>query len=83
MTTEEAVLAALSEQFGDLCDGVTRETNLRSQFDMDSLDCVEVVMWVEDEFTWTLPDDAALEQVETIGDLIDWIEKHKQEVSEP
>ncbi len=42
----------------------------------DSLDIVELVMAFEEEFDIEIPDDAA-ETIQTVGDAISYIEKHK------
>ena len=42
----------------------------------DSLDAIELIMEFEKEFQMTIPDSVA-ERLRTVGDAIDYIEKHK------
>jgi len=50
-------------------------TSLTDELDIDSLDLVDLVMTVEDEFSIELPDEA-LEGMKTIGDLVKYIEEN-------
>lgn len=51
---------------------ITSETNFRDDLDMDSLNAVELVMAIEDEFNIEISDDTA-ENFSTVGDLVDYI----------
>ena len=53
----------------------TINTTLTDELDIDSLDLVDLVMTVEDEFSIELPDEA-LEAMKTIGDLVKYIEEN-------
>ena len=53
---------------------ITMTTSLTDELDIDSLDLVDLVMTVEDEFSIELPDEA-LEGMKTIGDLVKYIEE--------
>ena len=55
---------------------ITMNTSLTDELDIDSLDLVDLVMTVEDEFSIELPDEA-LEGMKTIGDLVKYIEENK------
>ena len=54
---------------------MTMTTSLTDELDIDSLDLVDLVMTVEDEFSIELPDEA-LEGMKTIGDLVKYIEEN-------
>jgi acyl carrier protein len=54
---------------------ITMSTSLNDDLDIDSLDLVDLVMTVEDEFSIELPDEA-LEGMKTIGDLVKYIEEN-------
>jgi len=52
-------------------------TSFVNDLGADSLDTVELVMELEDEFDIDIPDDAA-EKIQTVGQAIEFIEKAKQ-----
>ncbi|BEP27927.1 acyl carrier protein [Helicovermis profundi] len=53
-------------------DLITYETSIHSDLDADSLDAVEIVMNIEDEFDIEIPDEVA-EKFETIENIIDYL----------
>ena len=55
---------------------VTLEANLESDLGADSLDAVEVIMALEDEFGIEISDDAA-QAIKTVGDIVNHIESQK------
>lgn len=55
---------------------VTMDSNLVDDFDADSLDLVDLVMSVEDEFNIEVPEDA-VEKMKTVGDVVNFIEENK------
>lgn len=57
----------------DDSDSLTMETSLKDDLDADSLDAVEVIMALEEEFDIEIPDEEA-ENFKTIGDIVDYIE---------
>ena len=52
---------------------VTMEANLKDDLEADSLDAVEVIMALEEEFDIEIPDEEA-ENFKTIGDIVEYIE---------
>lgn len=54
---------------------VTDTANFRIDLDMDSLDIVELVMTVEEEFDITITDDEA-EKISNLSDCVALVEKH-------
>ncbi|WP_343344476.1 acyl carrier protein [Terrisporobacter petrolearius] len=54
-------------------DGLSMETSFKEDLDADSLDAVEVIMGLEEEFDIEIPDEDA-ENFKTIGDVVEYIE---------
>jgi len=52
------------------------ETSLLDDLDADSLDAVEIIMAIEDEFGIEIPDEMA-ESLKTIGEIVEYVEEHK------
>ena len=52
---------------------VTLEANLKEDLGADSIDAVEVIMSLEDEFGISISDDAA-QNIKTVQDLVNYIE---------
>jgi acyl carrier protein len=71
---QNRVFAIVHEQLGVELDDIELDSNLSSDLGADSLDEVELVMCIEDEFNVEIPDEAA-ESVNTVGDIITYIEK--------
>ena len=55
---------------------VTMDANLETDLGADSLDAVEVIMALEDEFDLEFSDDAAT-SIKTVGDIVKYIESTK------
>ena len=70
----ERVIDIVAEQLGVDKEKVTSETSFVNDLGADSLDTVELVMELEEEFDINIPDDAA-EKIQTVGQAIDFIEK--------
>lgn len=52
---------------------ITPETSMMKDLDADSLDAVEIMMELEDEFEIEIPDEDA-ESFKTIGDIVKYVE---------
>ncbi len=63
----------ISEELDIDVDKITKDSSLVEDFDADSLDVVDIVMSIEDEFGVEIPDDAA-EQFKTVGDVAKFVE---------
>ena len=72
-SVEERVVDIVAEQLGVNKDQITRETSFVNDLGADSLDQVELVMELEEEFDINIPDDAA-EKIQTVGQAIDHIQ---------
>ena len=53
---------------------ITNDTSLREDLQADSLDIVEIIMSIEEEFGIQVDDDDAL-AFKTVGDVVKYIEK--------
>jgi acyl carrier protein len=73
-TTEERVINLVCEHLGVNREQVTRMTSFIDDVGADSLDIVELVMELEEEFEITIPDDQA-EKIRTVGEAVDYIER--------
>lgn len=68
----ERVIEIVAEQLGVDKEKVKTETSFVGDLGADSLDTVELVMELEEEFNVNIPDDAA-EKIETVGQAIEFI----------
>ena len=64
----------VAEQLGIDAETITLETTF-NDLDADSLDVVEVIMALEDEFNIQIPDEAA-EKIKDIGAVVDYISEN-------
>ena len=71
----EKIKAILSGQFDVEEDSITPETNLADDLGADSLDVVDLLMSIEDEFEVEIPDED-VENIKTVGALVEYIESH-------
>ena len=70
---EQRVKDIIVEQLGVKPDQVTPEAKLIEDLGADSLDAVELVMALEEEFGIEVPDEQA-EKLQSVGDIIKYIE---------
>jgi acyl carrier protein len=73
-SVEERVYEIVAEQLGVDRDKIKRESAFVADLGADSLDNVELVMELEEEFDINIPDETA-EQIQTVGEAIDHIKK--------
>ena len=69
----EKVKAILAEQFDVEEDKITADTDLQEDLGADSLDVVDLLMSIEDEFEVEVPDEG-IENIKTVGSLVSYIE---------
>jgi len=72
MAIEQRIKKIIAEQLGVEDDDVVSEAKFVEDLGADSLDTVELVMALEEEFTIEIPDEAA-EKILTVGNAIDYI----------
>jgi acyl carrier protein len=71
---KDRVIEIVCEQMGQSKEKVSEETSFINDLGADSLDTVELVMELEDEFDLSIPDESA-EKIKTVGDAIKYIEE--------
>ena len=72
---KDRVIAIVSEQMNVAKEKVSLETSFINDLGADSLDTVELLMEMEDEFSVQIPEDEA-EKIQTVGDAVDYISRH-------
>jgi len=78
---EKKVKEIIIEQLGVSEDKVTPDAKFDDDLGADSLDRVELVMSLEEEFGLEIPDEEA-EKISTVGQAIKYIEEHSEKQSE-
>jgi len=71
----EKLKEIIAEQLEIDEDEIEMESSFQDDLDADSLDVVELIMAIEDEFDIEIPDEDA-EKIETVKDAVEYIEKH-------
>lgn len=75
--TEKKVKEILAKQLGIDAAKINENTNIATDLGADSLDLVEILMSLEEEFSVSIPDDA-IPNIKTVGDLVSFIDKAKK-----
>lgn len=76
-TVEERVKKIVAEQLGVKEGEVTNDASFVDDLGADSLDTVELVMALEDEFETEIPDEEA-EKITTVQLAIDYVKSHSK-----
>ena len=74
--TFETIRDIIVEQLNVEESMVTEDTNLMKDLEADSLDAVEIIMAIEEQFDIEIPDDEA-EKFQTVGDLVEDVDANK------
>lgn len=70
----DKIRSIIAEQLGLDDDSViTLETSIMKDLEADSLDAVEIIMEIEDEFDIEIPDEAA-ERFQSVSDIVKYVE---------
>ncbi len=72
----EKIREILCQQLDVEEDAVTMESSIMEDLNADSLDVVDLLMTMEDEFDIEVPDED-VEKMKTVGDLVKYVEAHK------
>ena len=71
----EEIKKLLADQLDADEDDMTMETDIAKDLGADSLDVVELLMSIEDEFDIEIPDEE-IENIKTIGELVEYIQNN-------
>ena len=74
MAVEDKIKSIIAEQLGVKVEEVTPQASFIDDLGADSLDTVELIMALEEEFSVEIPDEDA-EKMTTVGDAIRYIEE--------
>ena len=74
MSAEKKIIQIIAEQLGINEDEVIPDAALIDDMGADSLDIVELVMAMEEEFEMEIPDEDA-EKIVTVQDIVDYVNK--------
>ena len=74
-TNEERLIEIIANQLGVAADNVTPDASFMEDLGADSLDTVELVMALEEEFDLEIPDSDA-EKIQTVQDALDYLDEH-------
>ena len=80
MPQDERVKQIIIEQLGVEAGQVTEGAKFVEDLGADSLDTVELVMALEEEFSIEIPDEDA-EKITTVGDAVNYVQKHGAEAN--
>ncbi|MBQ1279012.1 MAG: acyl carrier protein [Acutalibacteraceae bacterium] len=72
----EKIRDLLAEQLDADAESITLDTNIADDLGADSLDVVELLMAIEDEFEVEIPDEE-IENLKTVGAVVDYIQDNK------
>ena len=78
MSTDKKIKQIIAEQLGLNEDEIADSASLLDDLGADSLDIVELVMAMEEEFEMEIPDEDA-EKIVTVKDVIDYVKRRSQE----
>ena len=72
----EKIKGLVVDQLDVDADKVTEDASITEDLGADSLDVVDLVMSIEEEFDMEIPDDA-VENIKTVGDIVKYIENNQ------
>ena len=72
----ERIRDIIAEQLDVDKESITPETNLMKDLEADSLDAVEIIMAIEDEYGIEIPDEQA-EEFQVVKSIVEYVEANK------
>ncbi|NLN88078.1 MAG: acyl carrier protein [Syntrophomonadaceae bacterium] len=78
MSVFETVKKIIVEVKGIEEDQIQLESRFEEDLEADSLDVVEMIMMLEEEYEFEIPEEVA-EKLKTVKDVVDYIEQHRSE----
>ena len=76
MTTLEKVASLIAKQLNKSVSEITAEKEVVKDLGADSLDIVELVMTIEEEFNISVPEEEAI-GIKTVGDIVNILDSKK------
>lgn len=76
MATIDKIASLIAEQLNKPVEEITADKEIVKDLGADSLDVVEMLMSLEEEFNITVPEEDA-EKIKTVGDIVKLIEEGK------
>ncbi len=73
--TFDKIKEIIVDQLGVEEDVVTAEASIQEDLGADSLDIVDLIQTIEDEYDLSIPDEA-VEEIKTVGDIVSYIDKN-------
>jgi acyl carrier protein len=71
----ERVVQIIAEELNIETDELTMDTHITDDLNADSLDAMEVILKIEEEFDVEIPDDI-VQTIQTISDLVEFLDNH-------
>jgi acyl carrier protein len=75
----EKLRKIISEQFDINPNNITMDSSFQDDLNADSLDVVELIMAIEDEFDLEVEDES-VEKISTVRDVVEYIQNHIGEI---
>ena len=72
----EKLSQLIAEHFSIDVEDITMDTNFMEDLNADSIDIMDLMMSVEDEFGLAEVDESAMESIKTVGDVVGYISEH-------
>ncbi|MCQ2469762.1 MAG: acyl carrier protein [Ruminococcus sp.] len=67
----------IAEQLSVEPDEISMDSDIQEDLGADSLDVVDLITTIEDEFDLSIPDEA-VEEIKTVGDIVNYVEKNAE-----
>lgn len=68
------VIKLIAEQAGVAGDSISDNTSLQADLELDSLDIMDLLLVLEEEFDMQIPDEE-LSKIQTVSDIVNYIER--------